>query len=113
MSNGYLKFNGNGTIEGRVITRQIDFTFLGKPTNSTNEKAPALELFAKSRSGAEFKIGVAYEKEMKDGKDKFFSMSFDDPALDAPLYVTAFPSKDGEVGVYEIVWQRPRKKEAA
>lgn len=111
MSNGYLKQKELGKWVGKVVTRNVDFDFWLEPTKSLNEKAPCFEIMTKSKVGNAFKVGVVFEKRTKDG-EVFYSMSIDDPSLAAPLYVTAFGAKD-RPGEFDIVWQRPRQKEAA
>lgn len=123
MSNGYLKVNASGQLAGKIVTRNIDVDFWCKLTNSSNPAAPAFEIMTKSKSGTPFKIGVGFEKRTKEktddqgvvtGGEPFYSMSIDDPALPAPLYVTAFGAKEKDrVGEFDIVWQRPRAKQEA
>lgn len=121
MSNGWIKQRTMGEWVGRVVTRNVDFEFTLKPTNSPNPKAPAFDIMTKSKMGTAFKVGVAFEKRTSEktddqgvvtGGEVFYSMSIDDPSLPAPLYVTAFGAKD-RPGEFDIVWQRPRAKEAA
>lgn len=116
MKNGWIKQRPNGELYGRVVTRQIDFEFFFQrnPHHAQNTNAPAFHVVTKSRSGAMFEIGVAFAKRTKQDKE-FYSISIDDPALAAPLYVTAFASDDTgpDAPLFDIVWQRPRKKEAA
>jgi uncharacterized protein (DUF736 family) len=119
-----MKLNSMGQLYGRVVTRNIDFEFTCKLTNSNNPAAPAFEIMTKSKMGTPFKVGVGFEKRTKErtdeqtgqvtGGEPFYSMSIDDPSMAAPLYVTAFGAKEKDrAGEFDIVWQRPRAKEAA
>lgn len=110
MSNGYLKLENNEW-RGKISTLHIDMAIKLAPVERRSENGPAFYVYAAGKGGHAVKVGVAFEKRMKDSGEAFYSLSIDDPSLDATLYVTAFPTK--EDGKLDIVWQRPRKKEAA
>ena len=110
MNNGYLKLENNEW-RGKVTTLHIDMPIKLVAAERRTENAPAFDVFSQTKSGSAVKVGVAFEKRMKDSNEAFYSITIDDPSMEAPLYVTAFPSK--EDGKFDIVWQRPRKKDAA
>ena len=123
MSNGNMKLNQQNKWAGRITTRNIDFDFwLEMITNRKSEKAPVFDIMTKSKQGTPFRVGVVFEKRMKDKTDDlgnittkgsvFYSMSIDDPSLPEPLYVTAFPAENPDDG-FDIVWQRPRQRSEA
>lgn len=109
MSNGYLKQNENNEWQGKIETLRHNMRIKMVPVKNRTENSPAFEVHTPNNGGS-LKIGVAFEKHTKEG-EVFYSMSLDDPSFDAPLYVTAFQSRDHDG--FDIVWQRPRKKEAA
>ena len=111
MSNGFLKQDNAGNWFGKIETMQHDIAFTLKFTPSDNENAPCFDIMTKSRSGTAVKIGSVWEKKAKDTGQSFYSMTVDDPSLDKPLYVTAFPSRD-KTDQFDIIWNRPRPKVA-
>lgn len=110
MSNGYLKLENNEW-RGKITTLHIDMAIKMVPVERRSDNGPAFDIYAAGKGGQAVKVGVAFEKRMRDTQEAFYSFTIDDPSMDAPLYVTAFPA--AEDGKFDIVWQRPRKKEAA
>lgn len=114
MSNGHLKVNANGEWQGKIQTLHVDMDIKLERIPSTERKSdssPVFNVMARGRNNSAVKVGVAFEKRIKDTQEAFYSLTIDDPSMAAPLYVTAFPAE--EQGKFDIVWQRPRKKEAA
>ena len=100
-----------GNWRGNFVSMMYDVNFTLVPRlERKSEREPAYDIFTVSRRhGQSVKVGVAFEKQPKDAnKEKFLSISIDDPAMEKPLYLTAFPV-EGKAE-FEIVWQRPRAK---
>lgn len=107
MQVGKLQRAENG-MTGYIVCRALDakLTLRSHP-RAGNMNAPRWEIFAKQGGASEYSIGSAWEKKIERGDNaggKMLSITFDDPSMDKPLYVTAFPDGDG----FEIVWQRAR-----
>lgn len=103
---GTLKHNPNnqsqpytGEIKSPVFSGKV--TLQPVPTRRSDD-APHFEIF----SGG-FQVGNTWIKQTRNGAD-FLTMTLDGPDFVAPLYLTAF-EREGEPGVYDATWQRPRQ----
>lgn len=105
-----IKFAGFGELS--MLAHQ--FKFAVTDFTSSNPDAPCFTVLAKAGGGRVVEIGKAWRKLIKNGDFKghdFFSFTFDDPSLEKPINVSAYPTPDK--GIYDIVWQRPRQKVTA
>lgn len=95
---------------GKLSMLATSFPFAVTEFVSNNPDAPVMVMHAKTGDGRLVEIGKGWKKLMKKGAHEgqpFFSLTFDDPSLEKPINVTAFPTE--ERGVFDIVWQRPKK----
>lgn len=105
MQNGYLKERVDGGYDGLFVSMTARISFTAKRRQSNGKNEPTHELFG--RNGAdEFRIGAMWQKQTKEG-EIFYSISFDDPSLSAPINVSAFATQSP--GYFDIVWRRPRQ----
>jgi uncharacterized protein (DUF736 family) len=98
---------------GQLSMLAHQFKFAVTDFVSNNPDAPCFTVHAKTPDGRLVEIGKAWRKMIRNGDHKgkdFFSFTFDDPSLEKPINVSAFPTS--EKGIYEIVWQRPKKQAA-
>ena len=102
--------DGNGDLHGQIQTLTIDLKFrLARIGGVQSENAPSHRVFAFGSHGAEVQIGAAWTKVAKTvahAGEEFLTITIDDPDLDVPLNVTAFPDNDGQN--WTIVWRRKR-----
>jgi uncharacterized protein (DUF736 family) len=111
-NNGMLKPHEGRNLAGFIatLTAKMDVTLTLNPDyRSGDEKSPKFHVNGKGPGGF-VRIGGAWEKTASEASahpgEKFLSITVDDPSLDGPLNVTAYP-RDG--GTYEIVWRRSRR----
>lgn len=112
MSTNYMNQDQEGRWTGNITTAVYDINFwLRVRPSSENENAPCFDVITKSKHhGKEVKIGAVWEKKNRETGEVFYSITVDDPSLQQPLNVTAFPKE--EPGEFEIVWSRPKKRTA-
>jgi uncharacterized protein (DUF736 family) len=87
----------NGTFTGtiRTLTLNVEARFV--PTEpSSNEKAPALRLFAGT-----VEIGAAWKRTSKDNT-VYHSVKLDDPSFPKAIFANLVEIEDG----YALVWSR-------
>lgn len=107
--------SASGVISGRLATLQIALDielYQNDDWDRSRPESPAYDVFAKGRSGG-VKVGAAWVKRAERGRNagqEFLTLTVDDPSFPAPLNMTAFPS--GEAGEWEVVWRRPRQRDA-
>ena len=108
--------------KGSFRTLYLNMSFQLAPVPSEDRPsadAPSHRIFVKTEDGA-VGIGSAWLRVVENGPnmgDPFYSLTFDDPSFDKPLYLAAFvrrgPARTNPKEVeYEIVWRRPRQKAA-
>lgn len=97
------------TIKGKITTLQHSFNLKLDPnTSPKGEDSPTHIIRAINSCGDVFQIGSAWERKITKGEkinQNMYSLAIDDPALESPLNVTAFPAPEG----YHIVWERQNK----
>lgn len=96
---------------GSIRTLKLDVPVMLEPVKEPVTNGPAYEVFALVGGGEIIRIGAAWRKKSEDGKREYLSLSLDDPSWNQPLSCAAFPSK--VAGEYDVVWNRPREREAA
>jgi len=111
--NGILVPTEGGGYRGNITT--LDFVLKIELRPNLNypreQSSPKWHVFAVGRHGQAVQCGSAWVK--KSGPhsarpgEEFISLLVDDPSMDQPLNVTAFP-RDG--GSFEIVWRRARRR---
>lgn len=111
MSNGYMKQDSLGAWKGVMRTLEHNISFHLKPRPSKTENEPIFEIFCNGDHGAEVKVGAVWEKNTKETGEIFYSLTFDDASFSKPIYVSAFKGK--EPHTFDLVWQRPKQKQAA
>lgn len=79
------------------------------PVNS-----PHMEIQMKGPRGW-YEAGKAWKKDFTEGGGYFYSLTFDGPQMEKPIYVAAFPDEDqpkdtpkGEAAQWTLKWGRPR-----
>ena len=102
--------DGNGDLHGQIQTLTLDLKFrLTRNGVVQWENAPSHRVMAFGSHGGEVQIGAAWTKVAKTiahAGEEFLSITFDDPGLEVPLNVSAFPDEDGLN--WTIVWRRKR-----
>lgn len=99
----------NKQLKGKITTLQHSFNLKLDPnTSPKGEDSPTHIVRAVNSRGDVFQIGSAWERKITKGEkinQNMYSLAIDDPALESPLNVTAFPAPEG----YHIVWERQNK----
>lgn len=67
----FIRFNDNGTLSGNIASIAYDLDISGEEFESTNAKAPAYRLFAKSPRGKRVEISGIWKKQNQNGGDYF------------------------------------------
>jgi uncharacterized protein (DUF736 family) len=87
----------DGTLTGTIRTLSLNVKARFVPTEpSSNEKAPALRLFA-----GPIEIGAAWKRTSKDNS-VYHSVKLDDPSFPAPIFASLVEVESG----YALVWSR-------
>lgn len=112
--------DGNGEGNYTALNIRVDFVFERNTEHKTgDDNSPSHIVHIKGAYGA-FEAGAAWQKKVMDGPNRgaiFYSFQVDDPSFEKPLNLTAFvkvKAKDkDDFTEFEIVWRRPRAREAA
>jgi uncharacterized protein (DUF736 family) len=106
-------------IRGRVatLTMALDFRLEKNPRyvkGQSPASVPSLLVIADGPQGIPVACGAAWPRIATRGDNpgsKFYTMTIDDPSLDAPLHVTMFPVAGGDPQKqrYDVVWRRARR----
>ncbi len=108
MRDNLLMLNEGRRLIGRYKSLTVNFPIEMVPVGGTGNK-PSHDVY----SGG-VKLGAAWEKTTRDTGEVFYSLTLDDPSFPQQLNLAAFPSReDGEANCYNLVWSRPKAKEAA
>lgn len=108
MRDNLLMLTEGKRLVGKYRSLAVNFPLEMVPVGGTGDK-PSHEVYSGS-----VKIGAAWEKSTKASGEIFYSLTLDDPSFACSLNLAAFPSReDGEAGCYNLVWSRPKQKEAA
>ncbi|MQB34299.1 DUF736 family protein [Agrobacterium rhizogenes] len=67
----FIRFNDNGTLSGNIASMAYDLDISGEEFESTNAKAPAYRLLAKSPRGKRVEIGGIWKKQNQSGGEYF------------------------------------------
>lgn len=110
---GYLVPSDEASLDhfsGEVKTMQIQLAFeLRTNERRHSDKSPSHVAVVRTSGRVEVQIGSAWLREAKTGAHRgrqFLSINIDDPSMDRPLNLTAYPPE--ESGDWEIVWKRQR-----
>jgi len=98
---------------GRVVTLQQSLKFGVRVYDGgrTGDNVPAFFLIGRNPAGEPIQIGAAWRKTSREpGTSPFYTLTFDDPSFDKPLYLTAFETP-GDASTFDLVWRRPRRQE--
>lgn len=115
---GHLQSIGtvSGHYKGTINTLKFslrDFEVRPNPEAGRSPDAPNYEVVARN-GGGEVPVGLGWEKEIQRGDSAgktMINITFDDPSMERPIYVAAFPSaKEGPAGeyIFDLVWSRPK-----
>ena len=99
-----------GTIELPNINGII---YLVPNPSRYNDKSPDMIVKMADNNGVFVKVGSAWRKELKNDAGDFYSITLDNPSLEKPVYISAFPEFDdekngGKILHYNLTWSRPR-----
>ncbi|WP_312367047.1 DUF736 family protein [Ensifer sp.] len=98
----FIRFNGK-KITGNIASVAFDLDITGEAYESTNEKAPAFRLFAKSPRGRNIDIGGIWEKTNQEG-GKYYSLSVNTGYGKLNANLGRYPGQDDEDLMAVIPW---------
>lgn len=108
MNIGNIKPTGDGRFIGRIASLTLNLQVALVAVNSTNERAPAFDIFALGGDRRTWvKVGALWEFSSNDTGEVFLSGRIDDPSLDKPIDVALFRQQDGS---YNVAWRRPQRR---
>lgn len=108
MNIGNIKATGDGKFIGRIATLTLSLQVALVAVDSTNERAPAFDIFALGGDRRTWvKVGALWEFSSNETGEVFLSGRIDDPSLDKPIDVALFRQQDGS---YNVAWRRPQRR---
>jgi uncharacterized protein (DUF736 family) len=106
MNIGTIRANERGHLTGSIATIAVAMSFVLRPLESSNAKAPRYEICTRNPAGAHVQVGALWEQTSKATGECFLQGRIDDPSMDRPLAISAFRQSDGS---YNVAWLRPRR----
>ena len=107
MNIGTIRTSECGHLAGSIATIAVAMSFMLRPVESRNPKAPRFEICARSPGGTHVQVGVLWEQTSKTTGECFLQGRIDDPSMARPLAMSAFRQTDGS---YNVAWLRPQRR---
>nr|WP_247871780.1 DUF736 family protein [Ochrobactrum sp. LM19] len=99
----FIRIEENGTLSGNIASLAYDIDVIGEPFESTNAKAPAHRLFARTPRGRRVEIGGIWQKKNQNGGD-YLSLSVNTGFGKLNANLGRFPNQDDEDLMSVIPW---------
>ena len=109
MNIGTIRMGERGAFVGSIATIAVAMSFVLRPVQSGNPKAPRYEICTRNPAGVLVQVGALWEQTSKSTGECFLQGRIDDPSMARPLAVNAFRQDDGS---YNIAWLRPQRRAA-
>lgn len=109
MNIGTIRVGDRGVLTGGIATIAVAMSFVLRPVQSSNPKAPAFEIFTRNPAGVHVPVGALWEQTSKATGECFLQGRIDDPSMARPLAINAFRQEDGS---YNVAWLRPQRRTA-
>jgi len=109
MNIGTIRMGERGALVGSIATIAVAMSFVLRPVQSNNPKAPRFEICTRNPAGVLVQVGALWEQTSKATGECFLQGRIDDPSMARPLAVNAFRQDDG---TYNIAWLRPQRRAA-
>jgi uncharacterized protein (DUF736 family) len=103
---GTFTLGADGIYSGEISTLTLTRDVRLVPTETTAKNAPDLRVYAGT-----IEIGVAWLNTSRNG-DPYYAVKLDDPSFAKPVWANMVASLK-EVGVYNLLWDRPAKAKPA
>lgn len=99
----FIRLETNETLTGNIASIAYDLDIFGEKFESTNPKAPAYRLFARSPRGRRVEIGGVWEKENQTG-GKYLTVSVNTGYGKLNANLGRYPGQDDETLMAVIPW---------
>lgn len=101
---GSFTRNSNGSFAGNVKTLALQAHLKLEPMSRTSEHAPDYRVYS-----GNVELGAAWKKTAIESQRDYLSVTLDDPAFGAAIYARLVES--AEPGVYDLIWNRPQRRD--
>lgn len=109
MNIGTIRAHERGHLVASIATIAVAMSFVLRPVQSGNPKAPRFEICTRNPAGVLVQVGALWEQTSKSTGECFLQGRIDDPSMARPLAISAFRQDDG---TYNIAWLRPQRRPA-
>ena len=100
----FIRFNEDGTLSGNIASIAYDIDISGETFTSSNDKAPAYRVFARSPRGRRVELGGIWKKQNQTGGD-YYSLSIRTGHGRLNANLGRFPGQDDEDLMAVIPWE--------